>query len=322
MLIRIGTRGSRLAIAQTKIVIEALQSINPLVETEIVIIKTKGDKFVDISLDKIGDKGVFVTEIEDQLISKKIDLAIHSLKDMPSDIPNQLELVPIMKRQDPVDVLITKHKITHVRELPKNALIGTGSKRRLSQLLLLRPDIRIVPIRGNIETRINKIRTENLDGTILAAAGVNRLGIIGNEDFTILPFTISEMIPAPSQGILGAEYNRDNKLIRELISQLIDETTYLQGMVEREFLKEIQGGCHLPLGAYLEITEDLNKDKHFSNDTINGNNDLIEESMIMHGLYGDIQGSVLAIKQMKCTKDTAMEVARKLAGVLLKEVEK
>lgn len=168
MKVVVGTRGSKLALTQTNWVIDELKKNNPEVDFEIKIIKTKGDLVQHLSLDKIGDKGLFVKEIEQQLLYKEIDIAVHSMKDMPSCLPAGLKFAGIPKREDPRDVLILKEGYTSIDDLPQGAKIGTGSKRRKYQLLRARPDLEIVPIRGNIDTRVRKIEDENLDGVVLA----------------------------------------------------------------------------------------------------------------------------------------------------------
>lgn len=252
MKIRIGTRGSRLALAQTNTVITALKKLNPAIEAEIIIIKTKGDLILDISLDKIGDKGLFVAEIEEQLRLGQIDMAIHSMKDLTTEESHQFKVIPVLKRADHRDVLVTKHNILSVQELPPNSIIGSGSKRRKTQLESLLPSVKIVAIRGNIESRIKKMLEQNMDGTILAAAGAQRLNLKDTAAYKIIPLTIQEVIPAPAQGVLACQIMNNNKRVLDLVKQLIDQPTFLATQAERAFLKAVNGGCHLPLGAYLE----------------------------------------------------------------------
>ena len=177
MKIVVGTRGSKLAVTQTNWVIDKLKEKHPSVEFEVKIIKTKGDLIQNVSLDKIGDKGLFVREIEQQLIDGEIDMAVHSMKDMPSSLPEGLKFASVPKREDQRDVLILKDGYNSLEDLPQGATIGTGSKRRKYQLLNHRPDLNIVSIRGNVDTRIRKIKDENLDGIVLAASGILRVGL-------------------------------------------------------------------------------------------------------------------------------------------------
>lgn len=268
MNIKIGTRGSKLAMTQTNMAISKLISIDPQINAEPVIIKTKGDLIVDRSLDKIGDKGLFVAEIEDQLRQGMIDMAIHSMKDLPTEDSDEFTIFPVLNRADPRDVLVTKHKITSINELPKNCVIGTGSKRRKVQIEKLIPGVQIVSIRGNVETRINKMLKEDMDGTILAAAGLERLQITDSDTYKIIPFSVEEMIPAPAQGVLACQVRRNDSKIHSLVKKLVDYPTSLDTLVERSFLEAVEGGCHIPIGAYLEK----------NNKTIS-----------LHYLYGDEQ---------------------------------
>lgn len=297
MKIRVGTRGSRLALTQTNMVIDTLKKHHPEIDVEVVVIKTKGDKILNISLDKIGDKGLFVKEIEDQLLNGNIDMAIHSMKDMPGEASENLILLPVLNREDPRDVLVTRHKISTISELPAKARIATGSKRRSSQLEALLPDVIIEPIRGNVETRIKKMIDQNLDGTVLASAGINRLGLTSNEHYRIIPFEVDEMIPAPSQGVLALQMVESNKIIFDLVQSIIDENTQLEATVERAFLKTLHGGCHLPMGAYLDL-----------------------DKMIFHGIFGDEGCHKVIGKSIPVTRENAEAEAIKLANILIKEV--
>lgn len=256
MKIRIGTRGSRLAITQTNMVINQLLKIEPTLEIEAIIIKTKGDVILDKSLDKIGDKGIFVSEIEEQLKKDNIDLAIHSMKDLPTNTSEEFIVLPVLERVDHRDVLVTKHNVNSIEELPNNSVIGTGSKRREVQLKKLIPFVEVVPIRGNIETRIEKMFEENMDGIILAFAGIERLGLKNNTRYKIIPISHDKIIPAPAQGILACQINKKNKMIISLAEKLVHRPTYLAMLAERSFLKAVEGSCHLPLGAYLDQSED------------------------------------------------------------------
>ncbi|MEG2638378.1 MAG: hydroxymethylbilane synthase, partial [Clostridiales bacterium] len=201
MKLRIGSRGSKLALTQTKMVAKALETANPGLETEIIIIKTKGDIILDKPLNEIGDKGLFVKEIEEALLDKTIDLAVHSLKDMPGEQPQGLDMTFTPQREDPRDIMITFNGEKSLAEMPKNSKVATGSLRRIMQLKALRPDITAMGIRGNVETRIQKSKDLGYQGIILAAAGLNRLGL----EYNGFPLEVKEMLPAPAQGILGLE---------------------------------------------------------------------------------------------------------------------
>lgn len=295
MKIVVGTRGSKLALTQTNWVVNELKQKYPNVEFEVKIIKTKGDLIQNVSLDKIGDKGLFVKEIEQQLLNKEIDMAVHSMKDMPSNLPDGLKFASIPKREDPRDALILKEGYSNLEDLPNGATIGTGSKRRKYQLLKYRPDLNIVSIRGNIDTRIRKIEDENLDGVVLAASGLIRAGLHNNIS-QYLPVDI--MIPAPAQGALALEI-RDNDIeLEKIIDYLKDDVTKIQVEAERGFLDGVNGSCHIPMGAYC---------------TVEGENiDLV-------GLYGDEEGTKLIIKSISGQASKARELGLELAELISKE---
>ena len=298
MKLRVGTRGSRLALIQTTMVIDALKELWQDIEAEVVIIRTKGDKIQDVSLDKIGDKGLFVKEIEDQLLAGHIDMAVHSMKDMPFELPVGLALVAVLKRADPRDVLVTTHQVSRIQDLPNDLVIATGSKRRESQLKQLMPGVTIKPIRGNVETRIKKMQDLGYDGTILAAAGLDRLGVENNDQIRLLPFEVEAIIPAPAQGIVGLQLRSEDHELMNRVKGIMDETTVRQSQAERNFLKEVNGSCHLPMGAYLQIGK----------------------SVVMHGLFGDAQCQNVRQMTKTCTLDKAMATSTMVARKLSEEV--
>lgn len=298
MKLVVGTRGSNLALIQTNWVIEQLKKTNPNIEFEVKIIKTKGDLIKDLPLDKIGDKGLFVKEIEKSLLDKEIDIAVHSMKDMPSYLPKGLKFTSSPIREDARDVLIFKDGYKTIDDLPKGAKIGTGSKRRKYQLLKYRPDLEIVPIRGNIEMRIKKIETENLDGVVLAAAGLKRAGLESKIDYYI---PIDVMVPAPAQGILAIEIRENDKETENIINSIKDYNTNIQIEAERSFLIGVNGSCHIPIGAYCDINEGKIK---------------------LIGLYGDKDGKKIIIKSQKGSIKDASKIGYELAQSILKEFEK
>lgn len=222
---------------------------------ENVVIKTKADIMQDVSLARIGGKGLFVKEIEDALLNGEIDMAVHSMKDVPAELPDGLEIVAMPEREDPRDVLIAKDR-RKLEELPRGARLGTGSLRRGLQVRNLLPDIEIVPLRGNIGTRIKKIETENLEGVILAAAGLRRMGWV-RQISQFIPAEI--MMPAIGQGALGIEIRSDDIELREMMTVLHHPATWTEVDAERAFLKRIGGGCHLPIAAYGKIERDILK---------------------------------------------------------------
>jgi len=248
MKIKIGSRGSKLALAQTNYVLNRLKEAYPQNDYEIVVIKTTGDIETERPLDQIGSKGIFVEQIEEALLKDQIQLAVHSMKDMPDNPRQGLVFTKSWPREEAKDLLILK-KGNSYKDLPYSARVATGSKRRSYQLLKLRPDINIVPIRGNIDTRIKKLydSSNNLDAIILAAAGINRLSIDLKNTYL---FTSSEMIPAPAQGTLAIEAHETNTDIIDMVNSLADSEADIITSIERGFLNSIGGDCHLPVGAY------------------------------------------------------------------------
>ena len=297
MKLVVGTRGSNLALVQTNWVVDQLKKENPGVEFEVKIIKTKGDLIKDLPLDKIGDKGLFVKEIEKSLLDGEIDMAVHSMKDMPSYLPEGLKFAHSPKREDPRDALIFKEGYKSLDDLPQGARIGTGSKRRKYQLLKHRPDLEIVPIRGNIETRIKKIETEKLDGVVIAASGLRRAGLDDKIDYYI-PTDI--MLPAPAQGILALEIREDDKETEKIIDSIKDDITKIQIDAERGFLIGVNGSCHIPMGAYCEIEG---------------------EKITLTGLYGDGEGKKIVVQSQVGTLADAPKIGYELAKSVLKEYE-
>lgn len=247
----IGTRGSKLAVAQAEYVREKLQDAWPEDEFTIRIISTKGDRILDKPLQEIGGKGIFVHEIEQALLSGEIHIAVHSMKDMPIVPERGLMFVPCMKREDSRDVLILRTAAS-LEELPKGAVIGTGSIRRKAQLLRMRPDLKIVGIRGNVDTRIRKLFSEKLDGIVLAAAGLHRLG---QKDKITQYLSYEQMLPSPAQGVLGLEICEGSEEIKRLLLPLWDEESDRTARAEREFLRLCGGDCHMPVAAVCERIE-------------------------------------------------------------------
>ena len=247
----IGSRGSRLALIQTKYVQEKLAKAYPEHTFEIQIIKTKGDKIQNKPLDKIGGKGLFVKEIEEKIISGEIHMGVHSMKDMPSTPAKGLVFTKVWKREDPRDVLILR-TAKHLSELREGAVIATGSKRRAFQLLKLRPDLQIINIRGNVDTRLRKMEEQQLDGIVLAAAGLKRLGM---EDVITQYLAPEDMISAPAQGALALEVREDQKELQKMLDVFCDEETMNEVCAERNFLEQMGGSCHTPAGARCQKTD-------------------------------------------------------------------
>lgn len=246
-LVTIGTRGSQLALWQASFVKQQLAHHFPDVEVNLKTIKTTGDTIQNRSLMGLG-KGVFTKEIEIALLNGDIDLAVHSLKDLPTDLPEGLCIAAIPTREDPRDVLVTSTGFP-LEDLLNGAKIGTTSPRRKAQLLHLRPDLQVVDVRGNVDTRIRKLEETDLDGIILAAAGIKRLL---KEQVITQYFDIEQIVPAVGQGALAIEAREGDSDIKELLYPLIDFTTVAEITAERSVLESLGGGCQLPIGAYAE----------------------------------------------------------------------
>ena len=245
----IGTRGSKLALYQTNLVIKNIRNIYPSIQVNTKVIKTKGDIFLEKDLTKVLDKGFFTSEIQDALYSKEIDLAVHSLKDLPTEMPQDSCIAAILPREDYRDVFLSTHKtpLSYFNEYKK---IGTSSLRRKSQLLAVNNNLKILPVRGNVDTRIQKMLDGNFDGLVLAAAGVKRLGL---EKHITEYLDLDVMLTAPGQGAIALETRNSDEKLKKLLSKINDEKTYMCVSAERSFLNTLGGGCHVPFAAYANI---------------------------------------------------------------------
>jgi hydroxymethylbilane synthase len=246
----IGSRGSKLALCQAKLVADNLMNHHPGLVVEITKIKTKGDKILDAPLAKIGGKGLFVKELEDALLAGRIDLAVHSLKDVPTELPPGLTIGAITERENPHDVLISRGN-RRLEDLPANAILGTSSLRRQAQLLHYSPEFRLVDLRGNLDTRIRKLDEQGLDAIIVAAAGLYRLGL-KTRVTQQLPMDIC--LPAVGQGALGIEIREEDQRLKQLLTPLHHPPTSVAVEAERALLKRLEGGCQVPLGAYAQVS--------------------------------------------------------------------
>ena len=248
--IHIGTRGSKLALWQAHWVRSELLKTHPSISVHIRVIKTKGDKILDVPLAKVGGKGLFVKEIEDALLEGEVDLAVHSMKDMPAELPEGLIIGAIPPRENPQDVLVSKKGC--LSDLPQNARIGTSSLRRASQILFARPDVRIFPLRGNLDTRLRKLDSGDLDAIVLAAAGIRRLGL----ENRITEYLKSRvMLPAAGQGALCIEMRKGDEDTRALIGELDHAETRTVVLGERAFLHRLGGSCQVPIAAQGRIED-------------------------------------------------------------------
>ncbi len=297
-LIRIGTRGSMLALWQANHIKSAIEDIlraaGKQTRVELVIIKTKGDKILDVPLAKVGGKGLFVKEIEEALSDGKIDLAVHSMKDMPSEIPEGLCIGAIPERENPKDVLISKNNL-RFEELPLGAVIGTSSLRRAAQLRCKKPDIAIVPLRGNLDTRLKKLESENLDAIVLAAAGVRRLGL---EHRITEYLDESLMLPAVGQGALCIETRKDDPEIEPLLAGLDHAETRIVVMGERAFLNRLEGGCQVPIAAHGKIEDGI---------------------FILSGLVADVDGTGIIRDTLSGPASESERIGTELAERLLSQ---
>ncbi len=233
---------------QARHVAGLLTTIDSGINIELKIIKTQGDKILDAPIAKIGGKGLFTKEIEDALLDRTIDLAVHSMKDVPTEMPKGLRLSAILKREDPRDVFVSQDDRS-IHELTKGEKIGTSSLRRRAFLLHKFPELEVVSIRGNVDTRVKKIETENLAGALLAAAGIIRMGFAGRIKHFM---SVDDMIPAIGQGAIGVQVRNDDRGLRDLVTLLDDSETSRCVMVERAFLMRLGGGCQVPMAAYCE----------------------------------------------------------------------
>jgi hydroxymethylbilane synthase len=294
MNFKIGTRGSKLALTQTNFVADQIKKIMPDANLEICVIKTSGDIMQDVSLLTIGGQGVFVKEIEEALLSGSIDLAVHSMKDVPGDTPEGLMFAAILPREDVRDVLVARDNIK-MEFMPRGAKIGTGSQRRGAQIKALLPEVSIVPLRGNLDTRLKKIETENLTGVILAAAGLKRMGL-AQRITQFLP--VETMLPAVGQGALGLQIRKADIELAKTCAALNDAATAAEVEAERSFLRKLGGGCRLPIAA-------LGK--------------LEKGRLSLEGMIAAPNGTTIIRDTVSGTQEEAGELGRRLAETILEK---
>ncbi len=301
----IATRGSKLALWQAEWIKSLLKDIDPELDVELNKIKTTGDKILDVPLAQVGGKGLFVKEIEEALLRGEADLAVHSMKDVPTDLPEGLHLAVITKREDPRDAFITAavssqrsavsndKKIKSFKDLPEGANVGTSSLRRMCQLLNRRPDLKITQLRGNVDTRLRKLDEGEFDAIILATAGVKRLGH-ADRITEILPADIS--LPAIGQGAVGIECRVDDGFINGLLKKLNHDETSICVRAERACLRKLEGGCQVPIAAYAQL--------------VNG-------KLAMDGLVGSVDGKTLIKDRIEGKPEEAESLGTRLAEKLL-----
>ena len=290
-VIKVVSRDSALAMWQTQYVIDCLRKVTDQYEFEIVSLKTKGDKILDVSLAKIGDKGLFTKELEDGLLSGEMDFAVHSLKDIPTVLSDGLQLSAMLTRHNPADVLISE-KYSSFEALPQGAKVGTSSLRRKAQLLHKRPDLNIQDLRGNVNTRMRKLKEENFDGIILAAAGVERMewkDAITEE----LPYDVC--LPAVSQGVIAVETRSNDPEIIALVQLIHDKESEICVNAERALLRALEGGCQIPIAGHAHIEG---------------------EEVVLDGLVGSIDGKIIIRDQVRGHIAQAERVGEELAEKL------
>ncbi len=289
----IATRGSKLALWQAEWIKSLLKEIDPDFEVDLNKIKTTGDKILDVPLAQVGGKGLFVKEIEEAMLRGEADLAVHSMKDVPTDLPEGLHLTAITKREDPRDAFIAGKGIKSFADLPEGAKVGTSSLRRMCQLLNIRPDIRITQLRGNVDTRLRKLDEGEFDAIILATAGIKRLGH-ADRITEMLPTDLS--VPAIGQGAVGIECRVDDNFINGLLKQLNHEETSICVRAERAFLKKLEGGCQVPIGAYARLSEG---------------------KLLIEGLVGSVDGKTLIKDRAEGMPEQAESLGTRLAEKML-----
>lgn len=288
----IGSRGSDLALWQANYVKTSLENLFPEDHFEIKIIHTTGDQVLDTALSKIGDKGLFTRQIEAELIDGEIDMAVHSLKDLQTEQPEGLIIGAVCERETPNDIFISKTGGT-INDLPRGAHVATGSLRRRSQLLHHRPDLEIEEIRGNVPTRLRKFNESDLDGMVLAYAGVYRLGL-GERISELVPFEI--MLPAVGQGAVAIEIRSDDERTAKAVAILNHEPTRICITAERAFLRRLEGGCQVPIGAHATLDGD---------------------SVVLEGLVGSLDGTVIFRERISGKLADADSLGIKLAESLI-----
>ena len=290
--IKIGTRGSKLALWQATWVKSVIEEKFPSRTVELIIIKTQGDKILDVPLAKVGGKGLFVKEIEHALLTRHIDIAVHSMKDMPAEIPDGLCIGAVPERENPSDVFISRSGLGF-GEIDSGSIIGTSSLRRGAQLRHARPDMVIQPLRGNLDTRLKKLETENLDAIVLAAAGIKRLSL----EHKITEYLNPDIIlPAIGQGALCIEIRKGDTTVGPLVESLDHETTRTVVKGERAFLNRLEGGCQVPIAGHGKISQD---------------------QFILTGLVAEVDGSRLIKAEMSGPMDSSEAIGIDLAEELL-----
>jgi hydroxymethylbilane synthase len=291
---RIGTRGSMLALEQTDQVMSALKTRFPDLELQRVIIKTRGDRILDSPLSKIGGKGIFIREIEEALHRKEIDLAVHSLKDLPTELPEGLALGGVLKRGDPRDALVSRNG-HRLQNLGRGDTVATSSLRRRAQVLHLQPDVGIVDIRGNVDTRLRKMESGHSTAIILAASGLHRAGLADKITEYLDP---ALFLPAAGQGIIALEIRRGDMRTEARLEKICDPFSLRAGMAERNFLRLLEGGCQIPIGSLCTLND---------------------ADCTIQGLLSDLQGVRVIRKRLSGPAADSLGLSERLAMDILNE---
>jgi hydroxymethylbilane synthase len=291
----IATRKSKLALWQSEHIKALLEDAYPDMQVELEEMSTKGDRILDTPLAKIGGKGLFTKELEESMLRGETHIAVHSLKDVPMEFPDGLVLGAITKREDPRDCMLSQ-MYESIDDLPEGAVVGTTSLRRRMQLLTYRPDLIIKSLRGNVNTRIQKLKDGEFDAIILATAGINRLGLNSLVKYAT-PIEVTQMIPAMGQAALGIEAIDDPKIL-DIISILNDEKAYIETKVERDFVTILEGGCQVPIGVHAKLDVEANK-------------------ITARCIVGMPDGTNMIKEKKYCTKSAYKQMGRELADVMI-----
>lgn len=306
----LGTRGSRLALAQSTMIADALRAAHPGLEVELRIITTRGDRILDVALSAVGDKGLFVKELEQALLAEEVDFCVHSCKDMPSVVPEGLILAAFPERVDPRDMLVLREDgpasdRATLEALPRGAVVGTSSLRRACQIRALRPDLELRDVRGNVDTRLRKLAEGRYDALVLATAGLERLGLFDADGrlrsdgatFVAAPVPAETMLPAVAQGILVIECRADDADTQALLAPLDHGPSRAAALAERAFLRRLEGGCQVPIAAY--ATPDA------------------PDRLRLRGLVGSLDGTTVVRGERSGPVEAAESLGTALAEALL-----
>ena len=291
--VRIATRASKLALTQSNHIASCLRALSDNIDVQILEISTKGDRDQSDFLYKVGTMGFFTSEVENALLDARADLAVHSLKDLPTAIREGLVVAAIPVRENVADALISSVKADSIEDLPQGATVGTSSLRRIAQLKRIRPDLDCQPLRGNVETRVGKVQSGQIDAIIIAAAGLNRLGLSDKITAILDPV---KFVPAPAQGALGVQIRADDAELAEIVAGLEDKDARITAETERRILAAMHGGCSIPLGVHARTK----------------GSDIIIDAVI-----ADVEGKSVIERSVTVPVDQALEAADKLAHELL-----